>query len=93
MQIRSIKNYSPEKLIQELGELNWNNVITCDNVNQAWDNFKGLSMSVVDSIAPIKKIRLKQCTEPWMCNEILEGIRERDKSLYNFKKQRTAENF
>ena len=50
-------------------------------------------MSVVDSIAPIKEIRLKQCTEPWMCNEILEGIRERDKSLYNFKKQRTAENF
>ena len=28
-----------------------------------------------------------------MCNEILEGIRERDKSLYNFKKQRTSENF
>ena len=50
-------------------------------------------MSVVDSIAPIKEIRLKQCTEPWMCNDILEGIRERDKSLYNFKKQRTAENF
>ena len=93
MQIRSLKNYSPEKLIQELGKLNWNNVITCDNVNQAWDNFKGLFMSVVDSIAPIKEIRLKQCTEPWMCNEILEGIRERDKSLYNFKKQRTAENF
>ena len=54
MQIRSLKNYSPEKSIQELGKLNWNNVITCDNVNQAWDNFKGLFMFVVDSIAPIK---------------------------------------
>ena len=75
VQIRSLKNYSPEKLIQELGKLNWNNVITCDNVNQAWDNFKGLFMSVVDSIAPIKEICLKQCTEPWMCNKILKGIR------------------
>ena len=49
-------------------------------------------MSVVDSIAPIKENRLKQCTEPWMSNEILEGIRERDTSLYNFMKKRTAEN-
>ena len=50
-----------------------------------------LCLTVVDtvtaSIAPIKEICLKQCTEPWMCNAILEGIRERDKSLYNFKKQ------
>ena len=50
-------------------------------------------MSVVDSIAPNIEIRLKQCTEPWMCNEILEDIRERKKSLNNFKKQRTVANF
>ena len=93
MQRKSLKNYSPEKLIEESDKLNWNNVITCDNVIQVSNNFRGLFMSVVDSIAPIKEIRFKQCTEPWMCKEILECIRERDKSLYKFNKQRSAENF
>lgn len=33
-------------------------------------------MSVLDSIAPVKEIRLKQRTEAWMTSEILELILE-----------------
>ena len=46
-------------------------------------------MTVLDNIAPIKEVRLKQRTEPWMTSEILEVIKARDSALYNFKKHKS----
>ena len=43
-------------------------------------------------MAPIKEIRLKNRTEPWMNNEILENIRHGDYLLYTFKKYRSNTN-
>ena len=46
----------------------------------------------VDGIASIKTVRLKQRSDPWMDNEILLAIRDRDNALQNFKKQNSPEN-
>jgi len=50
-------------------------------------------MSILDTVAPVKEIRLKQRSEPWMTSEIIELIKLRDTALYNFKKTRTNDNF
>ena len=55
---------------------------TC--VNTAWKSFQTILLNVLDDIAPIKEIRLKQRTEPWMSSEILQMIKERDKHLQHF---------
>ncbi len=44
-------------------------------------------MSVLNSVAPVKEVRLKQRTEPWMSSEILHMIKVRDSYLYKFRKQ------
>ena len=47
---------------------------------------EGTFMNIVNTIAPVKEVRLKQRTEPWMTCEILSHIRNRDKLLYSFRK-------
>ena len=42
---------------------------------------------------PVKEIRLKQRTEPWMSSEILDHIKTRDHYLYKFRKYGCHEDF
>ena len=48
-------------------------------------------MSVLNCIAPVKEVRLKQRTEPWMSSEILNYIKLRDSYLYKFRKHGSHE--
>ena len=45
----------------------------------------------MNSVAPVKEIRLKTKAEPWMNSEILELIHERDVLLQNFKKNKNED--
>ena len=42
-------------------------------------------LGVFDELAPVKEIRIKQRTEPWMNADILELITLRDKAFYVLK--------
>ncbi|PIK41960.1 putative RNA-directed DNA polymerase from mobile element jockey-like [Apostichopus japonicus] len=44
--------------------------------------FPGLSTTVLDSVAPVKEVRIKNQSDPWISAEILESIRERDSWLH-----------
>ena len=85
IKIRSLKNYSPEHLLNSIFSANWSNVY-CSDVNHAWETFKTIFTGILDHVAPIKEIRLKSRTEPWINNTILEDIRNRDSFLYQYKK-------
>jgi len=89
IKIRSLKNYNATSFVSDLSNLNWCDVTSLHNVNDAWDKFKHIFSSVLDKVAPVKEIRLKQRTEPWMNSEILNDIRERDNLLYKFNKDRS----
>jgi hypothetical protein len=83
-----MKNYSIENLNENLAKIDWTKIMLCDSVNQAWDMFKTHVTTVIDKVAPIKEVRLKQRSEPWITSEILESIRKRDKLFHEFKKSR-----
>ena len=84
--IRSLKNYSPEKFHNHLCEADWKPCFSSTCVDSAWKTFQSIFLSVLNEIAPIKEIRLKQRTEPWMTSNILDMIKERDSYLYKFRK-------
>lgn len=44
---------------------------------------------ILNDVAPIKEIRLKNRTETWMTSEMLELIQLRDETLYMFRKHST----
>ena len=50
-------------------------------------------MSILNSIAPVKEVRLKQRTEPWVGSELLDLMRSRDRFLYQFKKHGNSEDY
>ena len=50
-------------------------------------------MPILNSIAPVKEVRLKQRTEPWIDSELLELMRVRDRYLYQFKNHRNPEDY
>ncbi|KAK3085363.1 hypothetical protein FSP39_002164 [Pinctada imbricata] len=93
VKVRSMKNYDKDVFSQKLCEANWEKCFIAEDVNDAWIVFKNIFSETLDAVAPIKEIRLKQRTEPWITSDILEHIQLRDKLLYQFKKSRTEEDY
>ena len=73
--IRSLRNYSKSIFCEKLHSLDWSLVYFAPNVDIALDNFNRLFLTVVDAVAPLRKIRLRRDTQPWMTAEILSNIR------------------
>ena len=61
-------------------------VLDSNCVHEAFYLFKSKLMAVIDNIAPMKYVRSKQRTAPWMTGEILHLIHERDRAFSKFKK-------
>ena len=93
MKIRSLKNYNKETFQADLLDVDWSSVICLDNVIQAWEIFKSIFMSAIDNIAPMKEVRIKQRTQPWITNEILQCIKNRDKAIRVYKKDSSDDSF
>ena len=59
--IQSLKNCTKGKIIEQPKEIYWFQVLNIDNINK---------------VAPVKKVCLKQRSEPWITHGILELIKE-----------------
>ena len=75
--------YNKDDFILKLSNMSWESVLMCFDVEMAWDSCKTIFHSVLDSVAPVKEVKLKQRTESWMNSEIL---RFRDETLNKFRR-------
>ena len=89
IKIRSMKNYSRELFLKKLKLLEFPKYSEFIDINAAYSHFLQLITSVIDKLAPLKEIRVRNNTQEWMDEEVLEGIRIRDKLLSKFKKTKT----
>ena len=97
---RSLKNYSKDALFTLLRDTDCSPVFNCAEVDKAWVYFKSLFLVAVDTLAPVKNIRIKVRTEPWINADILKAIKKtnglfnsswkcKDENLFmEYKKQR-----
>ena len=76
------------KFVEILENVNWSSVYKSGCVDEAWLSFRELFTSSLDSVAPLKEVRIKNNSEPWMSVEILETIRERDSWLRRSRKDK-----
>lgn len=93
LNIRSLKGYSSQVFVEELKKVNWAEVKQCDDVDLAWDRFNSSFLHVLNKFAPLKEIRIKQRTEPWMTDDILKDIRERNDSFKVFKRSNNNDDY
>ena len=45
--------------MQNLDDIDWLNVFSRDNADNAWDKFKSTLLSILDKVAPYKEVRVK----------------------------------
>ena len=87
--IRSLKSYSPQYLCTELRKCDWKPVLLAINVDEALANFVSIFHGVLDKVAPIKDVRVRKNSEPWMTSDILACIKKRNKLFTLFKKDKS----
>ena len=89
MTLRSLRNYSKEIFEEKLHEVDWQDVLDSNSVHEAFYHFNSKLMVVIDNIAPLKYIRIKQRTAPWVTGEILDLIYERYRAFQNSERLKT----
>ena len=67
-------------------KINFPNYDTFSNVNVAYTDLVKKISNTIDSVAPIKELRIKNNTQGWFDNEIADAIKIRDKYFKKFKK-------
>ena len=88
IRVRSLKNYIPELLIEELTKINFPGCNIFSNVNIAYLDLVEKLLSVVDNIAPFKDLRIRSVTQNWFDDEVAETIKLREKSLKHLKSKK-----
>ena len=74
---RSYRNYNIEIFQDNLANYNWDILYDCDDVNQAWSIILNRIESEIESMCPLKDIKIKKQKDPWITNEILELINDK----------------
>ena len=74
--------------LDKLRKINFPYYSNFKDINNAYSDFTEKLASVIDEIAPIKEIWVKNNSQDWFDAEINEEIERRDKSLAKFKKSR-----
>ena len=83
--LRSQKHYNKDAFINLLKMADWSQPFESKSVDDAWYNFHKKFINVLNIVAPIKTVRIKQSTEPYITPEILSEIKYRDKLLKDYK--------
>ena len=66
VKIRYLKNYTKEEFILKLTCADWSQCFNACSIYTAWSAFRNIFLSVVNYIALVKEVRLKQRTELWI---------------------------
>ena len=79
------KKYSGEIFNNALKTVQFPNYNILPNANVAYSELLNKISDTIDSVAPIKEIRIKNNTKEWFNNEIKEAIKIRQKYFKKFK--------
>ncbi len=90
---RSYKNYDPVCFSAELLELPFFEVYFTDDVNVKLDLFNQLFLNTLNKHAPIKHIKIRGKSHPFIDDEIKQLIKLRDRKLNIFKQSRHMEDW
>ena len=92
IQDRSLKKYSAEIFTNALKIVQFPNYNIFSNVSVAYSDLLNDISDTMDSVAPIKEIRIKN-TQEWFDNEIAEAIKIREKYFRKFKKSNLQKDY
>ena len=85
IKIRTFKNYTKQLFLDKLSKIKFPNYLEYGNINAAYSHFVEMITGIINELAPAKEIRVKKDSQEWMDQEVLEGIRTRNKLLTKYR--------
>ena len=85
--VRCFRNIEVDTVVEHLKLAPWQVMDSLEDVNCQWEFWKKLFKSVIDSLIPLKKARVKRRTLPWISHDIRVLMRARN---YYCKKARRS---
>ena len=90
---RSYKNYLRDDLQQKLVDTNWGPYYELVDPGACWDFIEDLIRDYLNNACPLKMFKVWEVREPWVTNEILEEIKDKDRSLRTARRTGKAEDW
>ena len=78
---RSYKNFVKEDFQEALIDLNWDNFYASADPRECWDILEKAIRDKIDAVCPLRSFRVKEIREPWITDDLLEEIRDKDNYL------------
>ena len=91
MKIRSFKNYDKDSYLEKLKGISLPEINENSNLDEVYNCFVAQLSQIIDDVAPLREIRVKNNTPEWFDGEIMNEIRNRDKLYRKFKTSKTEE--
>ena len=83
-----MKTYDAQVFNEEPANENWSCVYEAETVDEVWKKLKNILIKIIDKVALLKKIKIKQRTEPWITTQVFDMIKERDRHLAEYKRDK-----
>ena len=92
-QVRCFRNVDLDTLVEDLKLAPWHVMDTFDDINCQWEFWKNLFKSVIDSLIPLKKARVRKRTLPWISQDIRVLMRARNYYCKKAKRSKLEEDW
>ena len=88
---RSYRNYTIEEFQRTIRDANWEPFENSITVTEKWDVFENIIKDNIDRMCPLKHFKINQKKEPWITNELIEIIKDKDLLLKRARKRKDPE--
>ena len=85
---QQFKNFDREAFIDDIKETPFHLASLLDDPNEIWDVWKSLFLEITNKHAPIRKIKIRSKSSPWISSKLRQRMRKRD----FLKKQEVKQN-
>ena len=90
---RSYRNYDRTAFQESLSNLDWQEYYNNVDPNWLWEFMYRSILDKINVMCPMKSFRVSEFKEPWMTNEAIEAIKDKDLALNRARRTRKEEDW
>nr|CAI5838597.1 unnamed protein product [Callosobruchus analis] len=86
---RDFSNFDEAAFLEDLNAIDMSYIFRNSNIDEKVDIFMGVLMSLFDTHAPIRTVRVNRLKAPWLTYPLLQILKEKDKLRAQFKNDKS----
>ena len=88
---RSYRNFVDNLFHEKLNTCDWTGYMQAVNISQKWKLYINNIEKVIDDMCPLKFFKTKAIRDPWITDELIEMIKDKDRALKRAKRTNDPE--